>query len=343
MTSNSAHISKRSPATHGSTPIFSSIDELISDQGDVAVIIDEDPDKPGHFYISAYKTFNTADATDEDISYSYLTACDLSNSQNSNLASSTYLSHSTDAPCLIHIPKASKDSSHTLFTSPQTLLYPVLPTDDNERQADTFVTKKYKPVAQKVCPVLADLPEKFHINRNIVGDPLADMPALLPTLPPFQPSGRYTAENKERIDNVHPGEFLWPGERDLMHHFTSLQNEGFAWNDTQQGHFREDFFPPVLMPIVKHKPWVLRNMPIPPGLFDELCRMIKVKLDAGVYERSNSSYRSQWFTVLKKGGTSLHIVHSLEPLNTVTIAHSGVPPHTNILLNNLQDTLVEEF
>ena len=32
--------------------------------------------------------------------------------------------------------------------------------------------------------------------------------------------------------------------------------------------------------------------------------------------------------VLKKGGTSLRIVHSLELLNAVTVAHSGVPPHT---------------
>jgi len=33
---------------------FSNIDELISDQGDVAVIIEEDPDKLRHFIISAY-------------------------------------------------------------------------------------------------------------------------------------------------------------------------------------------------------------------------------------------------------------------------------------------------
>jgi Integrase zinc binding domain/RNase H-like domain found in reverse transcriptase len=50
-----------------------------------------------------------------------------------------------------------------------------------------------------------------------------------------------------------------------------------------------------------------------------------------VYERSNSSYRSKWFTVLKKGGKSLRIVHSLEPLNAVTIQHSGVPPFTEQL------------
>ena len=48
-------------------------------------------------------------------------------------------------------------------------------------------------------------------------------------------------------------------------------------------------------------------------------------MEAGVYEPSNSSCGSQWFCVLKKDGKSLRLVHSLEPLNEVTIAHSGVP------------------
>ena len=116
-----------------------------------------------------------------------------------------------------------------------------------------------------------------------------------------------------------------------MHHFMCIQNEGFAWDDSERGRFREDFFPPVMMPVIKHKPWVLRNMPIPPGIYNEVCKIIQTKIDAGVYERSNSSYRSHWFTVLKKGGKTLCIVHSLEPLNAVTIQHSGVPPYTDQL------------
>jgi len=56
--------------------------------------------------------------------------------------------------------------------------------------------------------------------------------------------------------------------------------------------------------------------------------MIKRKIDAGVYKPSNSSYQSRWFCVIKKNGKSLRIVHSLEPLNRVTIAHSGLPPAT---------------
>ena len=115
-----------------------------------------------------------------------------------------------------------------------------------------------------------------------------------------------------------------------MHHFMSEQNEGFAWDDSEHGRFCEDFFPPVMMPVVEHKPWVLRNMPIPPGIYGEVCKIIQTKIDAGVYERSNFSYRSRWFTVLKKGG-KLRIVHSLEPLNAVMIQHSGVPPLTEQL------------
>jgi hypothetical protein len=182
---------------------------------------------------------------------------------------------------------------------------------------------------------MTDLPERFRIIRNIVGDPLASLPLLPIRPPPFQPTGRYTLERKEYIDKVHADNFLWPAERDLMHYFMCVHQDGFAWNDEQRGHFREDFFPPVEMPTVQHKPWVVRNMPIPPGIYDEVCKVIQRKLDAGVFEPSNSSYRSRWFCVVKKDGTSLRMVQSLEPLNAVTIQHSGVPPFS--------EQLVEQF
>jgi len=59
--------------------------------------------------------------------------------------------------------------------------------------------------------------------------------------------------------------------------------------------------------------------------------MIKRKIEARVYELFNLSYRSRWFCVIKKDGKSLRIVHSLEPLNRVTIVHSGLPPATEEL------------
>ena len=38
--------------------------------------------------------------------------------------------------------------------------------------------------------------------------------------------------------------------------------------------------------------------------------------------------RLHWFCIVKKDTTSLHLVHSLEPLNAVTIQHSSVTPFT---------------
>src|SRR5882724_627688 len=63
--------------------------------------------------------------------------------------------------------------------------------------------------------------------------------------------------------------------------------------------------------------------------------MIKEKIKIGVYERSNSSYQSKWFCVLKKDGKSLQIVHDLQPLNAVTIQDSGTPPILEFYADNL--------
>ena len=185
--------------------------------------------------------------------------------------------------------------------------------------------KKYKPVAQKVRSVVAPMPSHFRIERNIIGDPLRDMPELSPNPPPFIPTGRYTQERRDALHKQHV-DFLWLQEYQLLDHFMCLHQDGFAWKDSERGKFRKDFFPPIEIPVIPHTPWIEKNIPLPPGIYEEVCGIIKKKLDSGVYESSNSSYRSRWFCVLKKDGNSLRIVHSLEPLNRVTIRHSGVTP-----------------
>ncbi len=187
---------------------------------------------------------------------------------------------------------------------------------------------KYKPVALKVRPQLAPMPEEFRIERNITGDPLAGMPELNTNPPEFISGGRYTEERRDIIDKNHGEDFLWPEERKLVHHLMKIQEKGFAWCAEEGGTFRTDFFPPIKFPVLPHKPWVERNIPIPPGIYEEVCGILRDKMAAGVYEPSTSSYRSKWFMVLKKDGKSLRLVHSLEPLNKVTIQHSGIPPGT---------------
>jgi hypothetical protein len=194
--------------------------------------------------------------------------------------------------------------------------------------------KKYKPVVKKVKPIIADLPGRYRIIREIKGNPLGNMPTLEKVPPPFMPKGRYTKERKDVLTNAHK-EFLWGEEIRLMDHFMCEQNEGFAWVDEERGRFRSEFFPPVEFPVVPHEPYIERNIPIPPGIYKEVCEIIKGKLASGVYEPSNAGYRTRWFCVLKKDGIALRIVHSLEPLNKISIKHSGVPP--------IPDHIAEQF
>jgi len=116
-----------------------------------------------------------------------------------------------------------------------------------------------------------------------------------------------------------------------MHWLIGEQNEAFAWDDTERGKFKEEYFPPVEILMVAYIPWVEKPFRIPPAIHEEVCKIIKRKIDAGVYELSNLSYWSRWFCVIKKDSKSLRIVHSLEPLNRVMIAHSGLPPVTEEL------------
>ena len=94
--------------------------------------------------------------------------------------------------------------------------------------------------------------------------------------------------------------------------------------------FLTDFFPPIEFPIIPHTPWVKHNITIPPGIYKEVCKMFKKKIEGGIYEPSNSSYRLCWFCVMQKDSKALCSMHSLKPLNKVMIQHSGlvsIPKH----------------
>ena len=63
---------------------------------------------------------------------------------------------------------------------------------DDDPSVCVFASKKYKPVALKVKPVYAELPEQFRIKQEIRGDPLKAMLCLNLRPPDFVPTGRYT-------------------------------------------------------------------------------------------------------------------------------------------------------
>jgi hypothetical protein len=104
-----------------------------------------------------------------------------------------------------------------------------------------------------------------------------------------------------------------------------LHQDALAFEDTDRGTLKESYFSPYIIPTVPHIPWEYKNIPIPPGIQDKVIEVLKLKIDAGVYEASQSAYRSRWFCVIKKNG-KLRIVHDLQPLNKVTIRDAGLPP-----------------
>ncbi len=290
------------------------IDDLINDQGELALIIEEKYD--GNFLISGYalpmglKKFRR-----EELQATYTVASSLvcGEDKKAHGTLSLYFGVLNDIRDICEQWRHVEESNWMLEDNPSRWIRmyfygevdPSYTPHPVGSVKDVFAMRKYKPVAQKVRLVMVGLPSKFRIKQNIKGEPLKDMPTLSKRPPDFAPTGRYTAERKEQIDKVHKEEFLWPEERKLMHHFMMEQNAGFAWDDTKWGAFKEEYFPPVTIPIIEHTLWVQKNILIPPGIFDEVCKIIWTKIQAGMYKPSNSLYCLHWFCIIKKDGKSL--------------------------------------
>jgi hypothetical protein len=151
-------------------PGFSLFEGLVERENDYALVISLDSVNSSAF-VEAYTPIPSPDSS--TLSRIYLSACDFPDTQSPTVYNT------------IHTP-ADSTTSHTM-TSPSSHLAPY---------TDLFLSarKKYKPVTKKVHPVIGELPEKFRIERKIIGNPLDDLPILNPNPPPFQPSDRYTLE-----------------------------------------------------------------------------------------------------------------------------------------------------
>ena len=221
----------------GPSPVrgFLSIDDLASNQGELAISVE-------------YNSINDEIAIDAcaplpqyprptNIAATYLSLCD------------------SNGPQLFNQFFCSISKSDPTKTEPEPCPQPEIFTILNARTLlAIYTSKKYKPIALKIRPVETELPSRFCITREIKGNPLKDMPQLSTRPPPYTPTGRYTPERKEVIDQAHPEDFLLPEECALLHHFMCIQNLGFAWNNFKRGHFHEDFFPPIEILTIPHKP-----------------------------------------------------------------------------------------
>lgn len=152
--------------------------------------------------------------------------------------------------------------------------------------------------------------------------------------PPFEPTTKFTLNRKEEM-KINATNFMWDEEEKLALWVLTKQQDAIAWVPEERGSFDERYFDPIIIPTIKHVPWATKNIPIPLGNYEWIANILKEKVRVGVYEPSNSLYRSKWFCVNKKGGKDLRLVHDLQPMNAITIRDAGVIPfvdvHTEIL------------
>jgi hypothetical protein len=154
----------------------------------------------------------------------------------------------------------------------------------------------YKKATNMTKPVATTLPEEFKIVQRIPSNPFVDLPTVPSQLPEFKRGDRYTRERMDKIP-VNEDDFLWPEEVKMEDYLIREHQSTFAWNENEREQFSEDYFDPVPIPTMEHIPWGSGNILIPPGIYDRVAEIIKHKIDPGIFEPSNSSYRSRWFSV----------------------------------------------
>ncbi|TFK40084.1 hypothetical protein BDQ12DRAFT_697548 [Crucibulum laeve] len=157
----------------------------------------------------------------------------------------------------------------------------------------------YKRVDKKVHPVSTAFPQECQVTRQIPADPILTLPFLTTNPPDFIPSEKISEDQMKKL-NINSDGSLSNEEEKLFKHVMKLNETAIAFEDKERGTLKESYFSPYIIPTIPHIPWEYKNIPIPSGLVEKVIEVLKLKIEAGVYEPSQSSYRSQWFYVLKK-------------------------------------------
>ena len=184
---------------------------------------------------------------------------------------------------------------------------------------------KYKPVAKKVRPVNEAMPQ--HINPPLQRPALSRDPYDTPLTmhpPEFKETAKVTSKRLEMV-NFGPEGWLSEEEKKLILQVIVLREKAVAFDESERGCLKHEWGLPYVIPVVDHKPWQKRAIPIPKAIKEEYVELVRERLQTGLYEQSTSSYSSPVFCVLKQNG-KLRVVHDLQELNKVTIKDAGLPP-----------------
>ena len=189
-----------------------------------------------------------------------------------------------------------------------------------------LLAAKYKTVDKKIRPVNHAMPQDVNpplqrpaLSRDPYQTPLTMRP------PEFTPTSRITHERLEMI-NFGPSGWLTEEELKLLKHVIVLRQNSVAFCEEERGLLRHSYRQPYKIPVIAHKPWQKKPIPIPKPIMDDFVELLRKRINSGLYKQSTSSYSSPIFCVKKSNG-KLRIVHDLQVLNRVTIKDAGLPPN----------------
>ena len=113
----------------------------------------------------------------------------------------------------------------------------------------------YKKVDQKIRPVPTTMPAHAHVHRSFPVDPLASLIPLSPTPLCIGEYGVHLMKERWEELRVKMDKSLWEEEVKLVFDLLKRKERALAWCEAEKGRFQEEYFPPVVMPTIKHVPW----------------------------------------------------------------------------------------
>ncbi|KAJ7221230.1 hypothetical protein B0H12DRAFT_1031520, partial [Mycena haematopus] len=160
-------------------------------------------------------------------------------------------------------------------------VFPVQLHDQEGSELQSFTM--YKRVDKKIRPVSTTFSPDYEVRRSIPRDPMDTLPELTACPPPFSPTKRLSHERLTSLALNSQG-FLSPEEEKLFVRVMELNQDTLAFEDTERGTFADEYFSPYKIATVPHSPWEYKNIPIPPGILQKVIDVLKLKMEAGVYE-----------------------------------------------------------
>lgn len=196
----------------------------------------------------------------------------------------------------------------------------------------------YKRKADKINPVDSSKPiESPYRNVSWKKEGLARAHRQLETIqhkpgewdgisfPRFSEMPKGQRLTPDRLTALKVGIDLKPRERDLLLSILSNREAALAWDFSECGRVREDVVPPQEINTIEHEPWRTPNHSIPRALKDVAIGMVRERLDRGVIEPAQCSYRNPWFLVKKQNG-KYRMINNAIYINQYTVRDANLPP-----------------